>query len=97
MPTKMRTRTTMTSDGSDSKLPAGDLVDQLVVGQIKLNRCYGNVTRGHRMQVRARLAGAAGRAAADPEVIPSERVLAPNQLVVVLAAAKPSDLHALNV
>src|SRR5215475_11600390 len=81
---------------SGAEIPARDLVNQLVVGQIQLDRCYGNVTRRDRVQVRSRLAGPPGRAAADPEVVPPERVLATDELVVVLAPSQPRDLHASN-
>src|SRR5438876_9307367 len=68
-----------------------------MVRQVELDRRHGHVAGADGVQGGARLTGAAGWRAADPEVIAPERVLASNQLVVVLAPAEAGDLDTLDV
>src|SRR5436309_71498 len=81
----------------DAEPPTGDVLDQVVIGQVELDGRDGHVARGDRVQVGAGLASTAGRRTPDPEVVTTKRIFASDQFVVVLAAAQAGDLDALDV
>src|SRR5438876_8739824 len=74
-------------------VPRRELVDQLVAGEVKVDRRHADLALAKRGDVGARLGIAGDSGTADPVVRLAVWVEPLDELVAIVALAEPRDLH----